>query len=1032
MNIINEKDKDKDAPLLLSEYLQLTIHYKKIYGQNTILIMQVGAFFEIYGLKNIQTGEIQGSSIVDVCQICQLNISEKKICVGYDQVLMAGFRDYTLDKYIQKITDGAYTLIVYIQDKNGKIITRKLHSIHSPGTYISYDTDSSTQITNNIMCVWFELVKPLKPGSRETLIYGLSVANIFTGKSFLFEYETSFYMNPTTFDELERSISVFSPSEIIILSPFDNSTLNTILQYSGIKSSIIHKLNTKEQNQAKTLSKDLSKENINQKIENCGKQKYIQHILSTFFGEESYQICSEFNTYQMATQSFCYLLDFIQEHNPNLVRKIQIPSFNNNSNRLILANHTLKQLNILDDTRKAYGTLSSVLSFMNKSCTPMGKRLLQYQLTNPTFDEKWLTTEYNTISILLKQYHFVELFRKQLGLIRDLEKVCRQLVLRKLYPSSIYHLYNSIHIIQQINECLIENPELCEYLLENINSSPNKYINDICNGICEFIQQNLHIDACKTISSIQSFEENIIKSGVSHKLDGLISKQNNDLLVFVGIQDYFNKLLQNNEKDKKDRDKDKDDKSETEYVKKHETEKSGISLQLTKKRSSLLKTILTNMDQHCEIKIHNISFKIKDVKMNSASTNSDEINFTVLSSITRQIYKSTEDIDTEIAVAYEDFLTQLENKWFNEIEVLSKYISKMDVLQSKTYIAQTYNYCKPEIKESENDKSYVVTEGLRHCLIEHLQQNELYVTNDIEIGNEKRTGALLYGTNAVGKTSLIRALGISVILAQSGMYVPCSKFVYKPYTAIYSRILGNDNLFKGLSTFAVEMSELRIILKMADKNSLILGDEVCSGTETESALSIFVTALIDLHEKQCSFIFATHFHEIIQYDEIKQLTKMDLCHMSVIYDREKDCLIYDRKLKNGPGNRMYGLEVCKSLYLDEEFLTKAYSIRNKYFPENRGELSHNTSVYNAKKIRGLCEICKNEIAEETHHLIPQKDASAIGYIDTFHKNHLANLISVCEPCHDNFHKKDTNTENVKKIVKKKNNQRIYITTLNKV
>ena len=178
----------------------------------------------------------------------------------------------------------------------------------------------------------------------------------------------------------------------------------------------------------------------------------------------------------MATQSFCYLLDFIQEHNPNLVRKIQIPSFNNNSNRLILANHTLKQLNILDDTGKAYGTLSSVLSFMNKSCTPMGKRLLQYQLTNPTFDENWLTTEYNTISILLKQYHFVELFRKQLGLIRDLEKVCRQLVLRKLYPSSIYHLYNSIHIIQQINECLIENPELCEYLLENIHSSPNKYI----------------------------------------------------------------------------------------------------------------------------------------------------------------------------------------------------------------------------------------------------------------------------------------------------------------------------------------------------------------------------------------------------------------------------------------------------------------------------------------------------------------------------------------------------------------------------
>ena len=85
---------------------------------------------------------------------------------------------------------------------------------------------------------------------------------------------------------------------------------------------------------------------------------------------------------------------------------------------------------------------------------------------------------------------------------------------------------------------------------------------------------------------------------------------------------------------------------------------------------------------------------------------------------------------------------------------------------------------------------------LRHCLIEHIQQNELYVTNDVCIGNIKNEtdsvntdGMLLYGTNAVGKTSLIRALGISVIMAQSGMYVPCSSFKYKPYTAIFSRIL---------------------------------------------------------------------------------------------------------------------------------------------------------------------------------------------------------------------------------------------------
>lgn len=190
---------------------------------------------------------------------------------------------------------------------------------------------------------------------------------------------------------------------------------------------------------------------------------------------------------------------------------------------------------------------------------------------------------------------------------------------------------------------------------------------------------------------------------------------------------------------------------------------------------------------------------------------------------------------------------------------------------------------------------------------------------------------------------------------------------------------------------------------MADSNSLILGDELCSGTETESALSIFVAGLMNLHEKQSSFIFATHFHEIINYDEIKSLERISLNHMSVIYDREKDCLVYDRKIKDGAGTKTYGLEVCKSLYLNEDFLEQAYSIRNKYFPETRGELSQKTTIYNPNKIRGICELCKTEIAAETHHIVEQQTADNEGFIGHFHKNHKANLMAVCGNCHDKIH-----------------------------
>ena len=306
---------------------------------------------------------------------------------------------------------------------------------------------------------------------------------------------------------------------------------------------------------------------------------------------------------------------------------------------------------------------------------------------------------------------------------------------------------------------------------------------------------------------------------------------------------------------------------------------------------------------------------------------------------------------------------------------------------------------------------------MRHCLIEKIQQTELYVANDISLGaksvsalnEECLDGVLLYGTNAVGKTSLIRALGISVVMAQAGLYVPASSYKFSPYKYIFTRILGNDNIFKGLSTFAVEMSELRTILRLADSNSLVLGDELCSGTESISAVSIFVAGVQQLAKVGCSFIFATHLHEIIGYDEIVSLHNVGMKHMSVIYDKERDCLVYDRKLKDGPGNNMYGLEVCKSLSLPQDFLENAHNIRMKYHPESASVLEQKQSHFNATHISGgICEKCNTKMAVDVHHLVYQNEANEKGTIKkkglTFNKNNKANLVNLCQNCHDEIHK----------------------------
>jgi DNA mismatch repair protein MutS len=992
---------------IMNEYIELTREYQEKYGKNTIVLLQVGAFFEVYGLRHPTTNEIMESPIEDFAQICQLTISDKKISYKNQQIVMAGFRDYTLEKYLQKITENGYTAVVYVQEKEGKVVTRKFYGVYSAGTFISYEMDTSPQLTNNIMCIWFDTCKAMNKASqlitqKDIIIYGVASINIFTGESSIFEYDTTFLMNPTTFDELERYVSINSPSELVVVSPFDDSTIQKILQYTGVKTNSIHYFKS-------------DRIEDNEKVINCTQQKYIDHILSLLFGNEAVNICEEFKTYTIATQAFCFLLNFIKEHNPNLVRNIIMPKFNNTSDRMVLANHTLKQLNIIDDVAldsKKSGHLSSVLSFLNKCSTSMGKRRFQYQLLNPTMDINWLNREYEMIEYVLKpeNTHFIDLFRKQLSSIRDLEKLTRQLVTKRIYPSSIYQIYNSISIIRQLNTCLYENTDLCNYLSSEFelgSKTASDFIDSICNKTLEYLDSVFHIQVCKTINSISSFEENMIVSGVSINLDTLVKAFNDKNIIFHEVHKRLNLLFRNNGYN-----------NDTEYVKIHETEKSGACLQITKTRATAMKKILKQLiesenleNKRIVIEEPHFEFQLSDIKFIPTSGSNEEIDIPSLNKILKEILYSKEKMNEVILSTYYSILEGMESNWLHQIENIAVYASKLDVLTCKCYLAKYNNYCRPEIVDG--DKSFVDAVELRHCLIEHLQKNELYVTNDISIGTNK-DGILLYGTNAVGKTSLIRALGISIIMAQSGLYVPCTKFQYKPYSSIYSRILGNDNLFKGLSTFAVEMSELRVILKMADENSLILGDELCSGTETESALSIFVAGLMDLHEKRSSFIFATHFHEIIYYDEIKALDKLSLNHMSVIYDREQDCLIYDRKLKDGPGTKTYGLEVCKSLYLTDDFLNKAYSIRNKYYPETKGELSQKPTIYNASKIKGVCEICKECIAQEIHHLNEQRNANDEGFIGSFHKNHPANLINICEKCHDNIHTSPVSNEIKKK------------------
>ena len=343
------------------------------------------------------------------------------------------------------------------------------------------------------------------------------------------------------------------------------------------------------------------------------------------------------------------------------------------------------------------------------------------------------------------------------------------------------------------------------------------------------------------------------------------------------------------------------------------------------------------------------------------------------------------------------------------LDNIVEFIGELDFVQSCSTSADEFGYIKPTIDESKNfnpynthkPSSYIDVKGIRHPIIEQINQNVPYIANDIELGTENKNGMLLFGVNAVGKSSLMKSIGCNIIMAQAGMFVSATTFIYKPFKYLFTRICGNDNIFAGMSTFEVEMEEFKIIMNYADENSIILGDEICSGTETLDATAIVASGINILSKRKANFLFATHLHYLAKSSYIVNIENVCCKHMSVIFDKKNQKLIYERKLQDGSGPSSYGIEVCKSMNMDSEFMEMSQKIRDD-LDNNTQMILGKQSKYNKNKIISKCEICE-ELAVDTHHIKFQCSADNKGMIDHWHKDNKFNLVGLCKKCHQDVH-----------------------------
>ena len=950
----------KSEPRMIDDYFdQLKKYYEK-YGPKTILLWQCGAFYEIYTLKCPKTDNYALSQFDDFLNITHMNVAPKHLSYEYNginmNVYMAGFTatEYFLAKYTTILVNEGFTVPVWYEyASDGKKKKRKELHVFSPGTNFCADKDWDA----NVICCYVLKKTKTNVMSKNSKIYiGCTAIDIFTGTTKLFQHDVVYKNNPTIFDELDRFNSIYNPTETIIIHNLDEK-INDVIQFASLQTKSIHLINENDTSENSKLSL------------RCEEQIYQKNILEKFYkitDYDAYIQSSRLSHNPIALKSMCFLLDFIYCHNPNLTYKLNNPTFDNVSDRVVLANHSLRQLNIVNENN-VKGQCSSVQRLINKCVTSMGRRTFKDLILHPVNDILYLNTQYDITDYLKKNLNEFLPIRKKLTSIKDIEFLYRKIVFNKVTPIELYTLTKNLETIIDIQKYLCKDKCLDKYITNNICID----IIPICNKILKVLSNALNLEICNKL--INKFQINFFNEEFNEELDTISNSHDSNCSSKSNIINTLSSLI-----------KSKDNKNSKDPVKVHFTEKYGMYFYATSKRCKILKECIETKSD---------TFLTSIVFTKGGISNNTKLMGEYLKNFYKDYLSIQEKLSECLKETYTNFVNTLKD-YNTELQSFVKYVSHLDIIITKAYISDKYNYCKPEIIKK--DKSYIQATNIRHPLIERIQTDEIYVPNDVSIGLN-HDGMLIYGTNGVGKSSINRSIGISVIMAQAGMFVPCDSFIYHPYTSIFTRILGNDNIFKGLSTFAVEMCEISTIVNNCDKNSLILGDEVCSGTEISSAVSIFAQTLLHLHQKKCSHVFATHFHQITKMKEITSLKTLIIKHMSVKCDIN-GVLYYTRKLEDGSGIDMYGLEVCKSFDFSDLFLENAYKLRQKYYKDSSSILKKNKTKYSRKKLKGDCEFCGIE-GVDIHHLRPQKNANKKNFIGSHHKNHPANLVNICKECH---------------------------------
>jgi DNA mismatch repair protein MutS len=913
--------------------------------------MEIGSFFEIYEVNNSEKKIGKAKEVAELLNI-QLTRKNKSILENSEQnPLLAGVPSVSIERYLNRLIQSKkYTIILVKQKGVPPKISRYIASIISPGTNFEY---LQTSQENNIASI-------IVDKNQNIYSIGFCAMDVTTGKVLINEIHGTREDKSFALDELFKLLRSYNTSEVIVTTLNDEIDREWLYNYLELHS--YH------------LNENSDRAKIN----------YQNELFAKVFEINSFLTPIEYLDLERspyATESLAILINFVIEHDENLVQKISRPIFLGTNRYLYIGNNALEQLGVISKDSSEI----TLLSLIDRTSTAFGKRVLKERLLNPICDKEILNQRYDLTERVKDS---INEFTTNLKQIYDLERILRRIKLKKLHPLELTYIYMSIDAIIAL---LLDAKEL--------GVDINESLLDESRELSNYLFDRFDLEACAKYN-LDQIDSNIFNQGIYPQIDTIIRKRSIELDKLQKVANHINSLFQKSGE-------------EVNFATIGYLESEGYYISMTRSRffsieKELLGEFVTIDEKHYFFK----DFHYKHLK-NSVKLHSD-----LFDEITQNIERNRVKLIALIKERYFESLDDMEKRFSNLLEKLIEFISQIDIAISSAISAKELNLTRPII---EDDGNFYEAIALRHPIIEANEKSGIYIPNDLFLGDRDKTthehitlkatdaksikGILLYGINSSGKSSLMKSMGLSVILAQAGFFVPAKEMRFTIYEKIFTRIVSKDNLYKGLSTFSVEMMELKNIFSRANEKSLILGDEISQGTETNSALAIVASAILKLLSMRSTFIFATHLHQLNSLKELRTRDELIMLHLGVRYDPKDDLLIYNRVLQLGVGDSLYGLEFAKSLHMDREFLDTAYKIRDGFIgaSELKRLKKQKRSRYNKDLILTKCALCDRPV-DEVHHIAPQKLADSDGKIAHFSKDHKFNLIPLCSYHHDLVHK----------------------------